>query len=60
MTRTKVLLVALGIIALGALQLAHSYGSTDRSAGVRTASGMIALMSGVAVAIYAMTLRRHP
>jgi hypothetical protein len=60
MTRTKVLLIALGIIALGAFQLAHFYGSRHRAAGVGTASGMMALLTGVGVGIYGLSIRRTP
>ena len=59
MTRTKVLLIAIGIIVLGSAQLSRFYGAPGRSAGVGTASGMIAIMSGVAIGIYGMTLRRR-
>lgn len=60
MTRTKVLLVALGIIALGALQLANFSSGHARSRGIGTASGLIALLSGVGVGIYGLTMRRQP
>lgn len=59
MKRTKVLLVAVAIIALGVLQVANFHGRTDRSRGIGTASGMIALMSGIAIGIYGLTIRRH-
>jgi hypothetical protein len=59
MTRTKVLLIAVAIIALGAAQLAHFYGTQGRASGVGTASGMIALLTGIAIAIYALSIRRE-
>ncbi|MBC8145428.1 MAG: hypothetical protein H7X80_07570 [bacterium] len=59
MTRTKVLLIALGMIALGAEQLAHFYGTAGRAGGIGTASGMIALMTGAAMGIYGIALGRR-
>lgn len=59
MTRTKVLLIALGIVALGAAQLAHFYGTQGRSAGIGTASGMIALLTGLSIGIYGISMRRR-
>ena len=58
MTRTKVLLIAAAIIALGVLQLVNFRQSHGRSRGIGTASGMIALLSGVGIGIYGLTLRR--
>lgn len=57
MTRTKVLLVAIGIVALGAVQLARFYGDTGRAGGIGTASAMIALLSGLAIGVYGITMR---
>ena len=59
MNRTKVLLIALAITALGALQLSHFYKSPQRAAGIGTASAMIAMLTGVAIGIYGLTLRRN-
>jgi hypothetical protein len=57
MTRTKVLTIAAAIILLGALQLANFRNSTGRARGVGTASGMVALLSGIGVGIYGLTIR---
>ncbi|MEO5928499.1 MAG: hypothetical protein ABIR47_01085 [Candidatus Kapaibacterium sp.] len=57
MTRKKVLLIALAIILLGGLQLLRWYGSHERTAAVGTASGMLALLSGIAVGLYGLSIR---
>jgi hypothetical protein len=60
MTRTKVLLVALGIIVLGAAQFLHFYRSAHRASGIGTASGVVALLTGAGIGAYGLSLRRHP
>jgi|GEM_PF-2867945 len=58
MTRAKVLIIAFCIMLLGGVQLVRWYGSTERAAGVGTASGMIAIMSGIVMTLYGLTLTR--
>lgn len=57
MTRKKVLIIALLIILLGGLQVYRWRGSNARAAGIGTASGMFALLSGVAVGLYGLALK---
>jgi hypothetical protein len=58
MTKRKVILLALAIMLLGLWQvLAARAGSPDRTTGMRTASGMIALMSGIGIGIYGLGLK---
>ncbi|MDB5036449.1 MAG: hypothetical protein JWQ98_3690 [Chlorobi bacterium] len=57
MTRKKVLLIAVAIILLGGFQLLRWYGSHERTAAIGTASGMLALLSGVAVGLYGLGIK---
>jgi hypothetical protein len=59
MTRGKVLLIALGMIVLGLFQVLNARQRHDRAAGMATASGMIALLSGVGMGIYGLQLRNR-
>lgn len=59
MTRAKVLIIALCILLLGGAQLYRWYGSGERAAGAGTASGMIAILSGVGLALYGLSLKRR-
>jgi hypothetical protein len=59
MTRGKVLLIALGMIVLGLFQVLNARQRHDRAAGMATASGMIALLSGVGIGIYGLQLRNR-
>jgi hypothetical protein len=59
MTRGRVLLIALGLIALGLFQTLNARQRHDRAAGMATASGMIALMSGVGIGIYGLQLKNR-
>jgi hypothetical protein len=53
--RTKILLIALAIIALGGVQVAQwRTGERSRASSIGTASGMFAIFSGVAIGIYGM------
>lgn len=58
MTRAKVLIIALCIVLLGGVQLYRWYGSDEGAAGAGTASGMIAILSGVGLVLYGLTLKR--
>jgi hypothetical protein len=59
MTRNKVLLIALGMVLLGLLEVVNARGRHDRAAGIGTASGMIAVMSGVGIGLYGLTLKER-
>lgn len=57
MTKGKVLIIAICIILLGGAQLYRWYGSNERPAGAGTASGMIAILSGVGLGLYGLSLK---
>lgn len=57
MTKRKVLLIGLAIIILGIFQVAHWYNQGGRAAGMGKASGMVALLSGVGIALYGLSLK---
>ena len=57
MTRTKVLIIALIIILLGGTQVYRWRGSNAPASSMGTASGMMALLSGVAVGLYGLGLK---
>jgi hypothetical protein len=57
MTRKKVLIIGLAIILLGGVQVYRWHGSRDRASSMGTASGMMALLSGVAIGLYGLGLK---
>lgn len=59
MTKRKVLLIGLAIIILGIFQVTHWYDQQGRAAGMGKASGMIALLSGVGISLYGLSLRER-
>jgi hypothetical protein len=60
MTRRKVIVLGVAIMLLGLWQVvAARRGAHDRTTGMRTASGMIALMSGIGIGLYGLRLKDH-
>jgi hypothetical protein len=57
MTKKKVLIIAFVIILLGSLQVYRWRGTKDPASGMGTASGMMALLSGVAIGLYGLGLK---
>ena len=57
MTRKKVLLMAAAIIFLGSISVYLARQRHDRVRAMATASGMIAVFSGVAMGLYGLRLK---
>jgi hypothetical protein len=52
-----VLIIGLFIILLGGLQVNRWLGTHERASAIGTASGMFALLSGVAVSLYGLAMK---
>jgi hypothetical protein len=58
MTRSKVLIIALAILLLGGIQVSRWLGSSERAAKIGMASGMMAVLSGIAIGLYGLGMRK--